>query len=524
MRIFQEWNPQFPKASAGEIIRFGWIALWAGSAIAVGVLVALLPWEAFGGPVVTLCLAVALALTLALLDSTEEDRPFVARLFFLALGVHLAVICVFWWLDGGRQTYWLKDARAYDQVGWAWAEAWRAGASMPSGLGPLAWLSEDTFPRIVGGVYFLVGHSPLSVLCIQSVLASSCVYLAYRLGSLVLGPVTARLSGWIMIGYTGFLLFSIMILKDVAVLFLILLAFYGWFRIQETLDRAGARAQKILPLIFWSALAITALAGITSLRDYTAQIIAGAWLLGACHWLVRFSKKWKWATVFAIVAAGIFALEWAAPGILNKQLPPTLIAPDSLLFSVVQPPPAGKISEQLQWIGVHPQDFALYIASASASTLIAPFAWIFPGTLPNAPNWNVYFIAYPGMWLWYALLPFAFIGCISALRRTRGDVLPILFFIVAIFFLVVLLIPREVRHRDMLMPFALILAAEGVMYGRRWAGLGLCIWVPLAGFMAWKLGMLIPYLALLIVAGFLFLALQARQQRRNQKIARGGVE
>jgi hypothetical protein len=52
----------------------------------------------------------------------------------------------------------------------------------------------------------------------------------------------------------------------------------------------------------------------------------------------------------------------------------------------------------------------------------------------------------------------------------------------------------------MIMPFALMLAAEGLVFGREGWYLGLFFWIPLAGFIAWKLQSPIPILLAAILA------------------------
>jgi uncharacterized membrane protein YhaH (DUF805 family) len=88
--------------------------------------------------------------------------------------------------------------------------------------------------------------------------------------------------------------------------------------------------------------------------------------------------------------------------------------------------------------------------------------------------------------------------------------------------MVAILIPREVRHRDMMMPLALILAAEGVIHARRWAALGFAIWLPLAGFIAWKMGALSYFFILAVMAVFVLLGILARRSRKERsRVIRG---
>jgi hypothetical protein len=498
----------------GDILsRIGWRVALSVAGLLAATIIAVLPWESLGAPIAVFLVAGGFALALVYLDSNFEERPFAIRLFLVALGVHLVVICIFWIAAGGRQTYWLKDAIAYDRVGWAIAQAWQAGLAAPSGLGSLAWVANDTYPQLVGSFYFFTGHSPLTMLVFQAVLGASCVYLTYRIAAQILGSVTARLAGWLVLGYTGFLLYSIIVLKDSLALVFILVCFYAWYRIQQKVDEPAPWSSKIAPILFWAIIACAALLGVRSLRDYIAQIILGAWALGICHLLVRYSRRWWWVTLSAILVFVAVVVWWQFPNILNKSLPPVVIAPGSTLLTVVQTPVTETVKGLLHWIRTRTLSFSWFMLTASASTLIAPFAWIFPGMLPDAPHWSVYFVSYPGMWLWYLCIPFTIFGLFSSLRRTRGNVLPILFFALVMFLVFSLLIPRESRHRDMMMPIALILAAEGLVYARRWTWAGWAIWVPMAGFMAWKLGILLPASIAFGIIGLLVLVWLARRQR-----------
>jgi hypothetical protein len=92
------------------------------------------------------------------------------------------------------------------------------------------------------------------------------------------------------------------------------------------------------------------------------------------------------------------------------------------------------------------------------------------------------------------------------------------FFAAAGFLLFSFFIPRESRHRDMLMPFALLLAAEGLVYSRRWWVLGLVVWIPLIGFIAWKLHSIIPILLAAGLAAAGVLAWHIRMMRRRNAL------
>ena len=150
------------------------------------------------------------------------------------------------------------------------------------------------------------------------------------------------------------------------------------------------------------------------------------------------------------------------------------------------------------------------------STALAPYAWLLPGTLPEVPRFETYMIAFPGMWMWYFLLPFAFLGIREAVRRSRGGVWPVLFYAAAVFLVVSIFIPREYRHRDMIMPIALMLAAEGLVFSRKWWLAGLVVWIPLIGFIAWKLNSIVPILLVLGAAAAAVAVWHLRMRRRRE--------
>ena len=184
----------------------------------------------------------------------------------------------------------------------------------------------------------------------------------------------------------------------------------------------------------------------------------------------------------------------------------------SLLFQTTDVPVTSTLGAFLAWIIGHPAGFVLYLVLSTISTALAPYAWIFPGTLPGVSGFDPALIAFPGMWLWYAMIPFSILGFFQAVRRTRGDVWPVVVCGAGLFLVFSILIPRESRHRDMIMPFALMLAAEGLVYAWKWWYLGLVFWVPLTGLMAWKLHSPLPILFAALIAAAAWIIWRVRKR------------
>jgi hypothetical protein len=99
------------------------------------------------------------------------------------------------------------------------------------------------------------------------------------------------------------------------------------------------------------------------------------------------------------------------------------------------------------------------------------------------------------MWLWYLVLPFAVLGVWSSLRRSRGNVVGLLVFAAVLLMLFSVTIPRESRHRDLIMPVLLLLASAGIVFNWRLKRLAWFAWVPLLFAAVVKLEAWVPLLA-----------------------------
>ncbi|MGB7539225.1 MAG: hypothetical protein WBM17_11870 [Anaerolineales bacterium] len=489
---------------------FFWLSALLAVAGALGF--ALLPWETAGAPLFTLLLAGGLALGLALFDSPEEERRFVVRLFLVALGVRLAAAALFHWSIGGNEGYIYDDSKTYDRVAWALAQAWHSSAAAVK-LGPVDYLLDDIYPRLLAGLYFLIGHATAAAIVINTVLGASTVYLVYRISAMLFGPVTARWAGWLTAFYTGFWLWEMMTLKDPLFLFLILLFFLGLYRLWNILVLPDKPPVRILRAAGWAAVMIAVFLLAGQLRNYIPVVLAGA--VGAVL-LVEFLKNGRPMRWILVIGSALILLAVLWPLISARHLFDVTVDTGSSLFQVTEIPNTRTIGTFAEWILVHPAGFAKYMGLTMFSTALAPYAWLLPGTLPEVPRFETYMIAFPGMWMWYFLLPFSILGIREAVRRSRGGIWPVLFYAVAVFLVVSIFIPREYRHRDMIMPIALMLAAEGLVFSRRWWVVGLLVWIPLIGFMAWKLDSIVPILLALGAAAAAVIAWHIRMRRRRE--------
>jgi hypothetical protein len=486
-----------------------WISLLIAAAGALAV--AFLPWETIGAPMLSVLLFGGMAVGLALRDSPAEERRFVIRLLLVALAVRLLAALLFGLALGGGGSYLPSDAVSYDRAAWVMARNWRSPALPPEGLGPLEFIFDDFYPRLLGGLYFLLGHSPAAAVALNGVLGASTVYLVYRIGAMLFGPVVARWAGWLAVFYTGFWFWEMMTLKDALFLFLILLFFLALYRIWGFLVRPDRSGAHLLRAALWGAVLVLIFLAAGEIRVYVPLLLLiAAGLLPVASFL-RPDGRGRWILVIGAVAV-VLAVFW--PKIMSRGLVPVAVNPDSMLFQVTELPATENVGVFLEWVLAHPAGFARYMALAVFSSALAPYAWILPGTLPEVPRFEPGMIAFPGMWMWYLLIPFTLFGTLQAVRRTRGEAWPVVFFAAALFLLFSFFIPRESRHRDMIMPFALLFAAEGLVYSRRWWALGLAVWIPLTGFIAWQLNSIVPILLAGVLAAAGLFVWHIRIRRR----------
>jgi len=469
---------------------------------------ALLAWEQGGAPLAVLCLLVPVGwLAIGWVEPRASRRP-ALTLFLGSLILRLAASWLYATWVGTRG--WLDDAIAYDRVGWALAQAWKTGVEL-QGIGGLEWVAHEPFARIVAAVYWVVGHSPAAVIVLNAVLGAASVYITYRLGSDLLGEQVGRLAGWMCALYTGLWVYSLMPLKDTLIMASVM--FFFW-----TLQRLMSRAPNAARIIGWGGATLAAGAAIVLMRDYVF-IAAG---LGAAVYLFARAlqaRRLGWFLAIGLLALGA-ALVPFAQRLADFTLPLGNFGAGSFLSGYFGGlPPSANVIELFEWALSHPLSFAAYLGLSLTSTVLAPYAWILPGAIPAAPAFGPYTVGFPGMWLWYLVLPFAVLGVGSSLRQSRGGIAGLLTFAALLLVLFSLAIPRESRHRDLVMPILLLLASAGIVFNWRSRRLAWFAWAPLLLAAIVKLQAWVPLFASAASAAILAVLIWICELRRRRSVS-----
>lgn len=432
-------------------------------------LVTIYPWEVFGAPLFVFVFGISVISALSFIGADTGDRRFLFLVVGLGFLLRVGAALIY---DGVLNApFGIKDELQYDRIGWAVAQAWRQGQSFPLTL-EVVYDAHHTFYYLTGCVYFVIGHSPFAMKIFNSLISALTIYYGFQLAKHLFSRRTAVITAWLICVYTGFYLSTILILKDALVAFLSMAFLWHLTQWQES----GFRRRYLLVMgLIWVVF--------VNLRWYAADILA---LLAARTFFVAkvHSRRIKRLVYGMAVLGGIATFLWRGDELLTRLGLPTLFqfgevsTLGSALGTVFIFSPSLKTVFHL--LMANPVPFLAALILGPLTTLLAPYAWVFPGMLPDAV-WNAYYVSYPGMWVWYGVLPFAAFGLAEVIKRWRQQttVRPVFLFGLTLFLVFGTLIPREVRHRDMVMPIGLMLASVGIVYGWRYRQLAILFWAPL---------------------------------------------
>lgn len=410
--------------AAGEMARYGAIGA------VLGALSLLAPRELSAALAVVGALALPAVAWLALRAPRDEARAL--------LPIFLAAVCVRVALGTAiayavPPDYFSLDHGRYQLVGRELVEHWAGRGGRPEllteELGYYVWNAL---------IYRLVGYAPLAAALSNAALAGISVILTFRIAREVGGAQAARNAALLAAFFPSLVLWSSLNLKDAATILCILTALRGAQRLQRRITPGGA------------LLLVAGIAALGQLRDYLVVIVAFS--AGLAVLLPRLRGAALRAAFAAAVVAGV------------------------LIFGVPEPLEEFADEASFQTLDRHRRNLALgdsaYYGDADVSTpgaalrflpigvayfVLAPAPW----QLWNARQW----LTLPEMLVWYALLPFVFLGVRHVIRRRVGAALaPASFAVLATlsYALVESNLGTAYRHRAQVLVFLLIFAGVGI--------------------------------------------------------------
>jgi 4-amino-4-deoxy-L-arabinose transferase-like glycosyltransferase len=409
------------------------------------VLAAVLGATAMGQPQLVFPLTVELLILAGItmlflqLERDRHTRRWLARLVLAALGIRLVLLVV---IHFGFTPYaFAPDAGMYEYFGEALRDYWMGEGPRPG----RPYNSWQTGYYFLNGIFFsLFGTSPMGPVVLNLVVSVWTCLLAFLLGRTLFGESVGKLAALLVAFFPSLVLWSVLNIRDALSAFLVTgVVFIG----VRMLKRIGGRE------VLGMAVALLLL---TQLRDYLALLLLAGLLLG----FLTGMRPNRVGRTLILGAVSCFLLLLAARS-----------------FDLLQSAPMEGSLETLQYLR---EDMARGAGSAyghqldtstvrglltavpmgMAFFLFGPFPWAVSSTLQLA--------ALPEVLLWYALIPFTLVGLARALRvRHRDALLPIavLVVITVSYALVEGNIGTAYRHRAQIMPLVFLFTSLGL---ERW--------------------------------------------------------
>lgn len=299
------------------------------------------------------------------------------------------------------------------------------------------------------GMLFYVTDLParLPAAVLDNVAGALTVVLVYRIAALLFSPWVARRVGWWSCLTPSLIVWSAQTLKEPVVILLETLALHACIRLRTTRQRGG------IPLVCTAAVVL-----LVAFRFYAAYLTAAVVVLSLAMPRLRDRRP---TVGLALVIGGVLATFLIATGLL-AQHQAMLESYDLARLQAVRDYTARTAGSGVlvgydlrSWPGL-----VASIAVGAAHLLLAPFPWQLAGgsarmllTVPDVVVW---------WWLVFAgLVP----GLRAVARQRRGDVLPLLGFVLGMGLLYSLTFSNvglAYRQRAQLLPWLLIFAMAGL--------------------------------------------------------------
>jgi hypothetical protein len=325
---------------------------------------------------------------------------------------------------GGRGFMFLDD-KGYTDVAGLLADRWREGSLVDPASYQFAGSYVFGFPTLVALVFLLTDESLLAAKLVNVLLGAATVLVTALIGRQLGGARAARYTAWLVALSPTVIWWSAPLLKEALVAFLVAVSVLFALQVPKTRAFAGL-------LFGLFGLAVTRIPAVLGVG---AGLFV-AWIAAA--WTMRERVRWSAFGAFSVLGSlvGAAALAFVAQG-----------NPLALLVQY--------ISTAQSTTAAYPGGDPRGIPGDVVRTALAPYPWAFdPGTY----SW--YRALYPGMWVWYLLLPTAALGLVRLRRRAE-----VWLFAIPISFLVLasaLTSGFTIRQRSSIEPLVLVLVALGV--------------------------------------------------------------
>lgn len=377
--------------------------------------------------------------------SKAEDKRFILILFVSGILLRV-VLSLFLYSQSyiqGYSGFLSGDASVYSERAWQIAQFWQDPIKNP-------------FPRIRHGIngytyciaffYALFGYSPLVLKFINPLLGTVSGILIFYITKDIFNVKVARLSAIFVVFSPSLIRWSVDILKDPLITFLIILFFLILIKFQEK------KWIYLIPLIFVVLILMT-------LGNPLYPILAFILVYG--FFIVLRLRPLKIVGLIFLLYSIILFSNF-------RDLNPINLTQESLKKAATYQQIQAVTDEAGYFIydntaisegRINLISLSLSYLKGLSYALFSPFPWTITSRLQ--------LFAYPQILMWYFLFPFVIIGILLSLRyKIKGTsaIIAFIFLTSSLLALVEGNIGTVFRHRDWIGPFFLIFAAVGLVW------------------------------------------------------------
>jgi hypothetical protein len=384
-------------------------------------------------------LALAAAGVVATIALPDRDREAILIAFVVALALRIFLMLI---LVGVYQTpdnpnaFIFRDSFGYHRVAADFADLLHD--RVPFRVGYHATAGTLSYHQLVGYIYAAFGTSHWIPRVANCLFGALSVILTYSLVRPIAGRRPARIAAWMLALWPTAMFWSVQVLKDEPVAFLVLIGILCWVRLVSSGNA------------LWLLAALAAVVPLYFMRFYICIFMLAGYYAGL---LAIAIIRRRADLAIGLVALVVFG--WSIPmtlGLIDD--PQTLL----LKMSLNDPTAAGSFLSAVAHGGLN---VGLVVPLAMVKFMLSPLPWKAAG----ADNWVV-----PGIIAQYAILPAAVRGAWILLRDRVRYVLPIVVLTVLTNLIYALVfLGGNPRHMHMFYPFMFMCAAVGLQGWRHWA-------------------------------------------------------
>lgn len=424
------------------------------------VILALASWLEGQGSASFLATGAVTALVFFLLwrFSSPDERRFVTAIFSTGFFLRLLALVFFHTLSvklGYHGFLSQFDAKSYDNFAMFIVRGWHRGEFIDLRSWNLAGTWDIGYYYFLAALYYLFGHSTLLGKAVNCLLGALLPIVIFHLVKSIFSKQVASYSAFLVAIFPNLVYWSAYdLMKDTLAALLLYLSVFFALKVEKK-------------SLVYPVLLVLSLTFLRLNRFYIGTILTGLVMIFFLVKMWREKRIYQHVIVFFVLLLAVEAflvyglrfpsfimpLKSEIPTYFGGKTVTKLVKPESESFK--------GIKAFIAYFLKNPGQFAKQLIAGGVVFTIGPFAWV----VPSSFSWDAFL--FPGMWLWYLLIPFALYGLVSV--KKEPPVVLLLLVVMSFFFIYAFLFGGGgFRHREQIMPILLVFSAIGLIDFKSW--------------------------------------------------------